>query len=257
MSREKELDYFVAEFGWGRGIAWYEQQFASAKVRGEASPRYTMYPLYAGIPERAARLVPDARLIYMVREPVSRTVSHYFHASVHASEDRSIGQALAIPTHNEYVLPSLYHTQLQQWLRFFPRDQFLVIAAEDLYRDRAATLQRVFRFLAVEESFSSPRFWLTHHRSDLQRQRTMLGQRAAPRVSKLLRRLPPEVRGYAEWLFFYPLSKRVSAPVLPPKVRRDLVHVLRPEIEAMIADWGVGATWLPELIQADANRGVE
>ena len=68
MSAEKELNFFVEEKNWPRGIAWYESQFdPDAPVRGESSPTYTAYPEYHGVPERIRSVVPDAKLIYLVR----------------------------------------------------------------------------------------------------------------------------------------------------------------------------------------------
>ena len=87
MSREKELHFFVDRKNWGRGIEWYEAQFdASAPVRGESSPGYSAYPLYEGVAERMARVVPDAKLVYLVRDPVERVVSHYTHRTVNWPE---------------------------------------------------------------------------------------------------------------------------------------------------------------------------
>ena len=82
MSREKELDFFVEEKHWGRGVEWYAAQFEDAPVRGESSPSYTAYPRYRGVPERIRRVVPDAKLVYLVRDPVERIVSHFVHRQV-------------------------------------------------------------------------------------------------------------------------------------------------------------------------------
>ena len=74
MAREKELDFFVEQKNWSRGVDWYERQFAAAPVRGESSPSYTAYPRYRGVPERIRRIVPDAKLVYLVRDPVERAL---------------------------------------------------------------------------------------------------------------------------------------------------------------------------------------
>lgn len=74
MSREKELDFFVAEKNWSRGLDWYEAQFEDAPIRGESSVSYAAFPEYQGVPERIVRALPDARVIYLVRDPVERVV---------------------------------------------------------------------------------------------------------------------------------------------------------------------------------------
>ncbi|HVM40035.1 MAG TPA: hypothetical protein VM618_04550, partial [Acidimicrobiia bacterium] len=68
----KELDFFVAHRNWRRGEGWYRSQFAPVAdglVTGESSPNYTMRHLFPGVAERMAAVVPDARLLYVVRDP--------------------------------------------------------------------------------------------------------------------------------------------------------------------------------------------
>src|SRR5436190_12136822 len=72
MPRIKELRYFQKGGALSRGLAWYEAQFAAAEpgqLAGEASPGYTKYPHQTGVPERMAAVIPDARLVYVVRDP--------------------------------------------------------------------------------------------------------------------------------------------------------------------------------------------
>src|SRR5438105_12315470 len=95
MSRQKELDFFVPEKNRGRSLAWYESQFAEAPVRGENSPSYTIHPFRPGVPERIRAVVPDVRLIYLVRDPIERIVSHYLHRSVNHPHIGSFERAMA------------------------------------------------------------------------------------------------------------------------------------------------------------------
>ena len=80
MSKEKELDFFIEDRNWRKGLDWYRSMFPdSGVVRGEASPDYTHYPAIPGVPERMHTVVPGAKLIYMVRDPVERMLSQYMH----------------------------------------------------------------------------------------------------------------------------------------------------------------------------------
>src|SRR5688500_5445420 len=80
MSTPKELNYFIAERNWGRGPEWYGRHFdPNARCRGESSPNYTAFPQHMGVPERMASVVPDAKLIYIVRDPLARIAAHYVH----------------------------------------------------------------------------------------------------------------------------------------------------------------------------------
>lgn len=166
MSRPKELDYFVAEHNWGRGRAWYESHFeCDTVIRGESSPSYTNFPEYRGVAERMARLVPNAKLVYLVGDPIRRIVSHYIHHYAVGGTRLPIDEAVGDPEDSVFVAHSLYHRQLARYLRVFPASSILAVAQEDLLEDRRATLARVFGFLGVSASFTSPAFERLHHRS--------------------------------------------------------------------------------------------
>src|SRR5262245_27376624 len=73
----------------------YEKLFDPAvAVRGESSTDYATHPRHQGAPERIRELVPDARFVYMVRDPVERSVSHYRMAAAMLGERRPLQQAL-------------------------------------------------------------------------------------------------------------------------------------------------------------------
>jgi Sulfotransferase family len=139
----------------------YEQLFDPAvAARGEASPSYTVYPRRKGVPERIKDLVPDAKLVYLVRDPVARTVSQYQHHVSYEGERRSIEEALgdlADPC-GRYTSPSFYAAQLERYLRHFSSENILVVDQADLLAERKATLREIFAFLGVDDSFYSRQF---------------------------------------------------------------------------------------------------
>src|SRR3984957_3477185 len=145
-----EPNFFVAEQNWARGRSWYESLFdgaGSATAFGECSPGYTMAPLFGGVPERMAQVVPKARLVYVVRDPIARMQSMYMH-QVSAGRERRAAET-ALPD-DRYLGPSLYGFQLAAFLDYFDRSQVLVIASEVL-RDRPReALTAVFDHLAVD-----------------------------------------------------------------------------------------------------------
>src|SRR5439155_322961 len=80
MSSPKELNFFIAERNYPRGLDWYRAHFdPRAKVRGESSPNYTAYAQHVGVPERMHSTVPEAKLLYMVRDPIDRIAAHWVH----------------------------------------------------------------------------------------------------------------------------------------------------------------------------------
>ena len=145
-----EPNFFVAERNWPRGRAWYESLFDGAGIVtavGECSPSYTMAPAISGVPARMAQVVPDARLVYVVRDPVARMRSMYMH-QVSAGRERRRPEVALLD--DRYLEPSRYGFQLAAFLEHFERGQLLVIASEVL-RDRPReALSAVFGHLAVD-----------------------------------------------------------------------------------------------------------
>jgi hypothetical protein len=139
----------------------YEELFdTSVAVRGEASTPYSEYPLRQGVPERIREKVPDAKFIYVVRDPVERTISHYNHLVASEGERQPLGDVLAdlSDPRSPSICASLYGLQLELYLRQFPERNFMVLDQADLLNDRRSTVRRVFAFLEVDADFDSPRF---------------------------------------------------------------------------------------------------
>lgn len=134
-------------------LSRYEKLFCShASARGEASTSYSHYPARRGVPERIQRSVPEARFIYLVRDPIDRVVSHYLHQVVHSGERRSLEQAVGDVDRadNIYICASRYATQLARYTNVFPEERILVVDHADLRHRRSATMATIFRFLRVD-----------------------------------------------------------------------------------------------------------
>ncbi len=95
MSRPKELNFFVAELNWDLGADWYASHFdPGADVRGETSPHYTNRPRLEGVARRMRELLDDVRILYAVRDPIERLLSHYVHNVGGGYESRPLEQVL-------------------------------------------------------------------------------------------------------------------------------------------------------------------
>ncbi len=150
MSKQKELNFFCEELNWPKGVAWYESQFSdNVVINAESCTEYTKFPRFRGVPQRMHSVIPGARLIFLVRDPVERIVSHYVHEYAQGRENRPIDKALETLEGNHYVDTSRYYLQLCQFLEFYPLDKVLLVKSEDLKHQRLQTLQTVFKFLAV------------------------------------------------------------------------------------------------------------
>ena len=236
MSRPKELNFFVAELNWPLGREWYASHFRQADaVRGESSPHYTSRPRFQGVAERLAETLPEARLIYMVRDPIDRMLSHYLHNVGGGYEDRQLPEALADPD-TAYVDRGRYFFQLEPYLEHFDAKRIELVSREELKRDRAATMRRVFGFLGVDEGFSSTQFereWETGSGKSSGGFRIMDRAVRLPGLRALDRnfdRLPESLRWLVERIVHDPDSGAAAKPELPAELRAGLETLLRDDV---------------------------
>ena len=192
----------------------YERLFdPTSEVRGEASTPYTEYPFRQGVPERIQELVPGAKFIYLVRDPIVRTVSHYHHLFASEGERRSLQEMLSdlSDPRSPCICASLYALQLELYLRRFPQERVLVVDQAELLTDRRSTLRKVFCFLEVDEEVDSSQFEEEFLRSSERRTyppgfARFVGLHVTPRVRWLPRGMRRSLRHSVERLFFPPLE---------------------------------------------------
>ncbi len=190
MSETKELDFFVAEKQWRRGLDWYRSQFPSdAPLRGESSPNYTAFPLFKGVPERMHSLIPEAKLIYVVRDPVDRMLSENVHARQTGRTKLGVREALLDPEAPFYHR-SRYWTQISQYLQHYDKSQILVVDYDELAVRPRECMREIYRFLGVNEAFDSDVFSRRFHRSQGKREFTATG-RALQAAYRAVKRLLP------------------------------------------------------------------
>jgi hypothetical protein len=233
MSKWKELRFFVAPRNWDRGVDWYRSHFVTGKrQRGEASPQYSNFPIFSGVPERMHSVVPGARLIYVVRDPLERLVSHYMHEVCAGRESKDFQSAVFESPSNRYIFRSSYYCQIEQYLPRYPLSRILILTSEELQANRNDALRKVFNFLEVDQSFTHPGFREVRHRSVNRRKPTALGGV----VEACLRRaglglLPPELRARVRYCLLRPFSNAIARPELSEAIRERLAETLHPDVE--------------------------
>jgi Sulfotransferase domain len=232
MSRPKELNFFIEERNWGRGVDWYRRHFdAGARVRGEASPNYTAYPQHVGVPERMRELVPDAKLVYIVRDPLERIAAHWVHNYAKRREKGDLRATLMHPN-TSYIARSQYYMQLQEYLRHFPREQILVLDQSDLRTARAETLRRVFEFVGADPDFTHPRFERERH----QTARKLRASRWAVRLERASRTRTGRILPKGLWLALdekLPLRRPIERPDVAAALDDEVLRVLREDAERL------------------------
>lgn len=169
VSHTKEVHFFDTSSG--KGEAWYRRQF-EPRVEGrtyiEASPYYLFHPR---VPERARRVVPSAKLLVLLREPVARAFSNYQHQVQKGREPLTFEQAIRAEKerlgdseerlargeidysfehqHFSYLSRGFYAVQIERWLKHFPRDAMLILKAEDMFASPQSTFDEVCNFLGL------------------------------------------------------------------------------------------------------------
>ncbi|MDX6511747.1 MAG: hypothetical protein QOE36_1251 [Gaiellaceae bacterium] len=237
MSPIKELNYFVAEQNWGRGIDWYSRWFPrDLPVRGESSPKYSCAPKHPGVPDRMVTVVPDTRLIYVVRDPLERMRSDYVDAVYHAGMRWPVApfeEQLRDPTSRVYS-QSCYWQQLQLYRAHFPDDRIHLVQHEALRDRRDETLRSVFRFLGVDESFTHGSFRRLHNETRPKRRRRPAAEKAA---NTLTRWVGPSVsaraRGWIPAVLSRPFTDEIPWPEIPPALRPELEATFHAEAERL------------------------
>lgn len=232
MSRPKEVNFFSDPVLFARGLDWYARHFKGPGPQfGEASPKYSVHPIIAGVPERIAKALPQARLIYCVRDPVERVVARYLHALNLGTEVRSLHQCLADEgSRDRYLAGARYAHQLEQYLAYFSLDKILILHDLELRDQRSTCLDRVHQFLGVSPfqggDWQSKQLNLTRQK----RQPSALGRK----LLGLIRRLPLNDR----------LRHRLSETLLVPWSRPLPPEPLQAEDRLRLQDF----------LRADAQR---
>lgn len=177
----KELHFFDKKFH--KGSSWYRAHFPTAFqkyvfehthkqpfVTGEASASYMFHP---HVPRRVAQVLPDAKLIVLLRNPVDRAYSQYhlevelqretlsFEEAIEREEERISKERDRLLADERYVsfdysrysylARGIYADQLRTWTSLFPREQFLILKSEDFYADPVAILEQASAFLHLPQ----------------------------------------------------------------------------------------------------------
>lgn len=164
----KEIHYF--DLNADRHHSWYKAHFPLYKgagwITGEASPYYLFHPL---APKRIAARLPNAKIIIMLRHPIDRAISHYWHSRRHGYETLCPQEAFEMEKrrlrhalervkagtyqmehqHYSYAARSCYSQQISAYLELFPAANVKIIAMEDLVRDPAKLVADTVSFLGL------------------------------------------------------------------------------------------------------------
>lgn len=162
-AKTKEVHFFNRHLD--EGEDWYRNHFPRRRtlekkgaITGEATPAYLFHP---ACPDRAHALVPDARLLVILRDPARRAYSQFqhmqrvgqitsdFRATIEEERPWLHRPFDEVPFRPNLLRRGLYADQISRWCGPYPREQMLVLIAEQVFRDPALHLARVFDFLGL------------------------------------------------------------------------------------------------------------
>ena len=191
----KEIHFFDINFS--KGVTWYRSHFPTYLykyyceivhqrdfVTGEASPYYFAHP---SAPRRISEIVPSARLVLLLRNPVDRAYSHYRHEvrkgretsssleeAIDREEQRLRGEMERMLADEDYysfnhhrysyLSRGIYIDQLRVWADFFPKEQILVLESEDFFADTPVVFKQVVEFLNMPDW--EPREYRNYNRAN-------------------------------------------------------------------------------------------
>ena len=226
MSEIKEPQFFQ-DPDWEAWIELYKSYFdPAAKVTGESSTAYTRHPVAPGVPRRMARLIPGARIIYMVRDPIERAVSSYVEERMNDNDHRSFEEAFNDLTDefNPYVAASCYAHQLARYRAVFPAEQILVVDMDYLDFTQRRRCAGSMGFSGWRRSSKAPelgRARLNTREHKREYSPVVRRLRASP-LLQLAYLLPAQRRER----LLEPVRRRLSRGIPRPELTADLRHRL-------------------------------
>ena len=190
---------------------------------GEASTHYTKLPTYKGVAARAKLGAPDASIIYIIRNPFERIISHYMHEWTMGEFKQSLDEHIEI--NPEMVDYSMYSQQLEPWIEAYGKNRIYLTSLEAMNKEPDRILRAVAEFIGLESEVA----WdneqdSVNAGSQRFRKLPLHGIIFANPIAEVLRRtlVPKTVRDF--------LKKRRSLSERP-EIRLDLVEKLKPYFE--------------------------
>jgi len=215
MTTPKEPNFFSDDAVFAKGLDWYRQLFAAAPpgaLKGEASTHYTKLPTYPETVSRMAAVIEAPRLVYMVRDPIERAVSHFIHEWTEGRmSDDPVGAFDHAPELIEY---GLYAKQLDPFVRQYGTDAICLTSLERLTAAPQAELERVCAHIGL----STTPVW----QADLEAQNVS---------AERLRKLPLHGLLITNPVATY-LRRRLIPKAIRARVRQARSYGARPDVPA-------------------------
>lgn len=245
LSEPKEINYFSNMRFFGRGQKWYNSHFEKSNHQavGEGSTSYTSSPNIANVAERIhAALGEELRLIYIVRDPIKRMLSHHTHYISRGDSIPSLDRICEEKKHS-IIHQGRYSYQLSKYLEYYEKSQISVITVEQLQKSPHSTMKKIYSFLNVESNFEISNATTLHNNNNRVIKKSERGQRLINWYHRNFEHLPQPY-------MFRSLINRIAeiggreyqTPLLSEEQKRDLQRFYYDDLKAFNNDWGIHLT---------------
>lgn len=249
MSSPKEIDYFVEEKNYNKGLDWYKKHFNSEfKINGESSQNYSKRHYFKGVSEKIKNTIDKCKFIYIVRDPLKRIESHYRENQFDTGVKTNLNTIIENNIEHNLVLTSKYYFQLETYLKHYPKENFHVLSLENLQNNFQKEMSAVFSFLEVKD-------YHIDHIPEVKNQSS--GKKAVTFFGRLFRNkkiqksqsflLPNIIRQKikSSSIFEKALKKEISFEKLSEENKIKIVNYLLTDIDQLIAEFSLKTdNWL-------------
>ncbi len=235
----KETKHFSAQEEWSKGNGQYLKLYSKASNEvylGDVSPSYTGLPWCEGIAERIYNFNSSAKIIYILRDPLERMLSHYKHYLDRGEETLVLSEE--IKEKCEYLMLSNYAYQLKPYHDLFGSDAIYVDTLEAMKKSPESFYKSLFKWLGVDSSFVPPNSRKRFHRSGAivqQWDNSSMVVKIARGIkrSTIINRLTP--RKIQELIVKY-LPKK-NDPLFSPDSFQKEVNKVKKDYQPVLARW--------------------
>ncbi len=234
--RPQEIHFFDIDSNWERGLPWLEAHFAGWNGQAAAGHTAPLYLYDPRVPERIHSVLPEMRFLFVLRHPVDRAYSHYWHEVRLGAETRPFEEALRLEPariardaearrHFSYLDRGRYAVQLERFHRRFGAERVLVLRHDELREQPDEVRRRCAEFLRIDPGAFGPL------RQDAESRNASMLPRS-PSLQHLAFRLRPYVPRLERAIRRLNL-REARYPRLDPERRRQLLHGFEDEIRAL------------------------
>jgi hypothetical protein len=243
-TRKKEVNFFLNDEPAVKTENRYRNQFANPDlIKCDVSPKYSQDHNHPGVAARIFRANPAARIIYIIRDPVERAISHLHHNLLRDryNQEDVEGELRSNP---DYIMVSQYYHQISRYLDVFPRNQVSIFQLEELVNSPDVFCGRMSDFLELNEPLENKtrKFNVSERRYKIKYYDFVHNHISSPRLIKLY---------HYFWLF---MNLKAPKPDLSRETRAYLRSALQDDVNLLASEFQIDLRLWPNFKHGDGQK---